>query len=171
MSNARSHLRICDAYGNRKDVVALDGTYFEIGGDRSRQGEKGFVHVEGSGVEPRHARLIRNPSKDRWQLVPLTGGSAKLGRRSLERDTPVDVAHGDEIWLGNNLLQLMDVNKSVTSLAVMPELGDLELMMNEALLDYEDRRRDLFDGDDRQREELLSVELDRLLGEALDLAG
>ncbi|MEM9477388.1 MAG: ATPase, T2SS/T4P/T4SS family [Pseudomonadota bacterium] len=171
MSNARSHLRICDAYGNRKDVVALDGTYFEVGGDRSRQGEKGFVHVEGSGVEPRHARLIRNPSNDRWQLVPLTGGSAKLGRRALERDTPVDVAHGDEIWLGNNLLQLMDVNKSVTALAVMPELGDLELMMNEALLDYEDRRRDLFDGDDRQREELLLVELDRLLGEELDIAG
>ncbi|MEO0691466.1 MAG: ATPase, T2SS/T4P/T4SS family [Pseudomonadota bacterium] len=171
MSNARSHLRICDAYGNRKDVVALEGSYYEVGGDRARQGEKGFVHVDGSGVEPRHARLIRNPSKDRWQLVPLTGGSAKLGRRALERDTPVDVAHGDEIWLGNNLLQLMDVNKSVTALAVMPELGDLELMMNEALLDYEDRRRDLFDGDDRQREELLSVELDRLLGEELDIAG
>ncbi|MEO0701675.1 MAG: ATPase, T2SS/T4P/T4SS family [Pseudomonadota bacterium] len=171
MSNARSHLRICDAYGNRKDVVALEGSYYEVGGDRARQGEKGFVHVDGSGVEPRHARLIRNPSKDRWQLVPLTGGSAKLGRRALERDTPVDVAHGDEIWLGNNLLQLMDVNKSVTALAVMPELGDLELMMNEALLDYEDRRRDLFDGDDRQREELLSAELDRLLGEELDIAG
>lgn len=171
MSNARSHLRICDAYGNRKDVVTLEGTYYEVGGDRARQGEKGFIHVDGSGVEPRHARLIRNPSKDRWQLVPLTGGSAKLGRRALERDTPVDVAHGDEIWLGNNLLQLMDVNKSVTSLAVMPELGDLELMMNEALLDYEDRRRDLFDGDDRQREELLSAELDRLLGEELDIAG
>ncbi|MEL6801514.1 MAG: ATPase, T2SS/T4P/T4SS family [Pseudomonadota bacterium] len=171
MTNARSHLRICDAYGNRKDVVALEGSYYEVGGDRARQGEKGFVHVDGSGVEPRHARLIRNPSKDRWQLVPLTGGSAKLGRRALERDTPVDVAHGDEIWLGNNLLQLMDVNKSVTALAVMPELGDLELMMNEALLDYEDRRRDLFDGDGRQREELLSAELDRLLGEELDIAG
>ena len=44
-------------------------------------------------------------------------------------------------------------------------------MMNEALLDYEDRRRDLFDGDEAQREALLSVELDRLLGEELDLAG
>ena len=171
MNGVRSHLRICDAYGNRKGTVALDQTFYEIGGDRTRQGEPGFIHLDGSGIEPRHARLMRKPQNEIWQVVPLVAGAAKIGRRDIEKDAPVNLDHGAELWLGNNLLQLMDVTKSVTASAVSPELADIELMMNEALLDYEDRRRDLFDGSERQREELLSAELDRLLGEELDLAG
>lgn len=171
MSTARSHLRICDAYGNRKGIAALEHSFYEVGADRTRQGEPGFIHLEGSGVEPRHARLTRNASTQVWQVTPLVTGAAKLGKREIERGTATDLEHGGELWLGNNLLQLMDVNKRVSDLAISAELSDIELMMNEALLDYEDRRRDLFDGDDRQREALLSAELDRLLAEELDLAG
>lgn len=169
MSSARSHLRICDAYGNRKNIVTLNETFYEIGGDRTRAGQPDYIHLDGSGVEARHARIIRAANSEIWQIVPLA--DVKIGRRDLSREQAADIAGGAEIWLGNNLLQLLDVNKSVTELAVMPELADIELMMNEALLDFEDRRRDLFDGDERQREELLSAELDRLLGVELDLAG
>jgi pilus assembly protein CpaF len=76
---------------------------------------------------------------------------------------PATLEDGAELWLGNNLLQLLDPNPQRLDQTAMPELADLELMMNEALLDYEDRRRDLFDGDEHQRETLLSAELDRLL--------
>lgn len=169
MSSARSHLRICDAYGNRKNIVTLNETFYEIGGDRTRAGQPDYIHLDGSGVEARHARIIRAANSEIWQIVPLA--DVKIGRRDISREQAADIAGGAEIWLGNNLLQLLDVNKSVTELAVMPELADIELMMNEALLDFEDRRRDLFDGDERQREELLSAELDRLLGVELDLAG
>ena len=169
MTSARSHLRICDAYGNRKNVVTLDETFYEIGGDRTRAGQADYIHLDGSGVEARHARLMRQGNSDIWQIVPLA--DVKLGRRDAARNQANDISDGAEIWLGNNLLQLLDVNKSVSELAVMAELSDIEFMMNEALLDYEDRRRDIFDGDDRQREELLSAELDRLLGAELDLAG
>ncbi|MGJ8583852.1 MAG: ATPase, T2SS/T4P/T4SS family [Marinosulfonomonas sp.] len=169
MTSARSHLRICDAYGNRKNVVTLDETFYEIGGDRTRAGQADYIHLDGSGVEARHARLMRQGNSDIWQIVPLA--DVKLGRRDAARNQANDISDGAEIWLGNNLLQLLDVNKSVSELAVMAELSDIELMMNEALLDYEDRRRDLFDGDDRQREQLLSAELDRLLSAELDLAG
>ena len=51
----------------------------------------------------------------------------------------------------------------------MAELADLEMMLNEALLDFEDRRRDIFDDNERRRELLLSEELDRLLAQELDV--
>ena len=171
MTKARSHLRICDAYGNRRAVVPLEETFYELGADRTRRGDPGYIHLEGSGIEARHARLMLRSGEDRWQVVSLVAKGSKLGRHDLARDTPADLGDGAELWLGNNLLQLLDLNKSVTEQAVMPELSDIEMMMNEALLDYEDRRRDLFDGDERQREELLSAELDRLLSVELDLAG
>lgn len=171
MTHARSHIRVCDAYGNRRGVVALDRTFYEIGSDRTRRGEPGYIHLEGSGVELRHARLVRSHADKSWTVTVLGANGSKLGRRTLERDATADLAHGDELWLGSNLLQLMDVNKSITQVAVMPELADLEMMMNEALLDFEDRRRDLFDGDPQQREQLLSDELNRILSVELDLAG
>lgn len=171
MSKARTHLRVCDAYGNRKNVVGLEGTFYEIGGDRTRAGDPGYVFVEGSNVEARHARLTRKPSEDVWTVTPLTSAGAKVGRGEVPQGTSRELKSGDELWLGHNLLQLMSFDKSVTASAVQPELSDVELMMNEALLDYEDRRRDLFDGDERQRQELLSAELDRLLGVELDIAG
>jgi pilus assembly protein CpaF len=171
MSHARSHIRVCDAYGNRRGVVALDQTFYEIGSDRTRRGEPGYIHLEGSGVELRHARLVRSHADKSWKVTVLGANGSKIGRRTLERDATADLAHGDELWLGSNLLQLMDVNKSITQVAVMPELADLEMMMNEALLDFEDRRRDLFDGDPQQREQLLSDELNRILSVELDLAG
>ncbi|MEM8631806.1 MAG: ATPase, T2SS/T4P/T4SS family [Pseudomonadota bacterium] len=170
MTSARSHLRICDAYGKRREVVTLDETFYEIGGDRTRRGEPGFIHLDGSGVQARHARLMRRPSSEDWQLVALSPHGARIGRQDLTTHAPTEVPHGAEIWLGNNLVQLLDVRKSVSDQAVSPELSDLELMMNEALLDYEDRRRDLFDGTARQREALLSAELDRLIDSELDLA-
>ncbi len=169
--NSRAHLRICDAYGNRKEMVALEQNFYELGADRTRRGEVGYLHLEGSGIEPRHARLMKHPSSEKWSVVSLVSSGSKLGKHDLSRDEAVPLTDGTELWLGNNLLQLLDLNKSVTKAAVMPELSDIELMMNEALLDYEDRRRDLFDGDDAQREALLSAELDRLLSEELDLAG
>lgn len=171
MSKSQEHLRICDAYGNRKTVLVLEGSFYELGSDRTRRNDPSYIHLEGSGVEPRHARLMRLQGNERWQVTALAPRGAKLGRRELERDLPTDLTGGTELWLGNNLLQLLDLTKSVTNQLVMPELSDIELMMNEALLDFEDRRRDLFDGDDAQREALLSSELDRLLGEELDLAG
>ena len=171
MTKARAHLRICDAYGNRRAVVALEESYYELGADRTRRGETGFIHLEGSGIEARHARLILRSGETRWQVVSLVSTGTKLGRQALAQGTETALEDGAELWLGNNLLQLLDLNRSITEQTVMPELVDIELMMNEALLDYEDRRRDLFDGDERQREALLSAELDRLLSVELDLAG
>ena len=171
MTKARAHLRICDAYGNRRAVVALEESYYELGADRTRRGETGFIHLEGSGIEARHARLILRSGETRWQVVSLVSTGTKLGRQALAQGTETALEDGAELWLGNNLLQLLDLNRSITEQTVMPELADIELMMNEALLDYEDRRRDLFDGDERQREALLSAELDRLLSVELDLAG
>ena len=171
MTKARAHLRICDAYGNRRAVVAMEESYYELGADRTRRGETGFIHLEGSGIEARHARLILRSGETRWQVVSLVSTGTKLGRQALAQGTETALEDGAELWLGNNLLQLLDLNRSITEQTVMPELADIELMMNEALLDYEDRRRDLFDGDERQREALLSAELDRLLSVELDLAG
>ncbi|MGB3314755.1 MAG: ATPase, T2SS/T4P/T4SS family [Albidovulum sp.] len=171
MTKARAHLRICDAYGNRRAVVALEESYYELGDDRTRRGEAGFIHLEGSGIEARHARLILRSGETRWQVVSLVSTGTKLGRQALAQGAETVLEDGAELWLGNNLLQLLDLNRSITEQTVMPELADIELMMNEALLDYEDRRRDLFDGDERQREALLSAELDRLLSVELDLAG
>ncbi len=170
-AKSRPHLRVCDAYGNRKAMIALEAKFYEIGADQARRGEAGFVHLEGSGVEPRTARIMQNPSTGKWTVVLLMGQGGKLGKNPLEREVQTELTTGTELWLGNNLLQLLDLGKSVTAAAVMPELSDIELMMNEAMLDYEDRRRDLFDGDEAQREALLGAELDRLLGEELDLAG
>jgi pilus assembly protein CpaF len=171
MTRARAHLRICDAYGNRRAVLPLEETFYEIGADRTRHGETGFIHLEGSGIEARHARLILRAGEARWQVVSLVAQGTKLGRQVLQRDVPMPLEDGVELWLGNNLLQLLDPSRSVVDQTATPELADLELMMNEALLDYEDRRRDLFDGDEHQREALLSAELDRLLAKELDLAG
>ena len=150
---------------------ALEESYYELGADRTRRGETGFIHLEGSGIEARHARLILRSGETRWQVVSLVSTGTKLGRQALAQGTETALEDGAELWLGNNLLQLLDLNRSITEQTVMPELADIELMMNEALLDYEDRRRDLFDGDERQREALLSAELDRLLSVELDLAG
>ena len=171
MSTARAHVRVCDAYGNRKAAVMLDQKFYELGSDQTRAGTPGYIHLTGSGVAPRHARLVCHQSDGTWQIVPLTPDGAKIGRRSIAKDAQTLLASGDELWLGNNMLQLLLPDQNVSGSIINSELSDVELMMNEALLDYEDRRRDLFDGDEAQREELLSVELDRLLTQELDLAG
>lgn len=171
MSTARAHVRVCDAYGNRKAAVMLDQKFYELGSDQTRAGTPGYIHLTGSGVAPRHARLVCHQSDGTWQIVPLTPDGAKIGRRSIAKDAQTLLASGDELWLGNNMLQLLLPDQNVSGSIINSELSDVELMMNEALLDYEDRRRDLFDGDEAQREELLSVELDRLLTLELDLAG
>ncbi len=169
MSIARAHIRVCDAYGNRKAAVALDGTYYELGSDVARAGASDYVLLTGSGVTPRHARLMY--LDDAWHVIPLTPSGARLGRQELGKDSKAVVESGAELWLGNNMLQLLLPNASVSDVLTNSELADIELMMNEALLDYEDRRRDLFDGDEAQREMLLSAELDRLIDLELDVAG
>ena len=169
MTRATAQLRICDAYGNRKGILPLDRAFFEIGGDAARRGTSDYIHLAGSGVEPRHAQLVRED--DGWRIVPLSRTGVRLGRRDIVPGQSQSVRSGDEIWLGNNLLQIMDISTSVSATTVNSELVDIELMMSQALLDYEDRRRDLFTGEDGQREHLLSAELDRLLSLELDLAG
>ena len=168
MSAAQAHLRICDAYGNRRAVVALDLNYYELGGDRTRAGDKGYVYLEGAGTEPRHARILRPTPRDPWQVSPMSA-AVKLGRRELPLGESAEIGHGNELWVGNNLLQVLDVAQGITETAVMAELADLEMMLNEALLDFEDRRRDIFDDNERRRELLLSEELDRLLAQELDV--
>jgi pilus assembly protein CpaF len=169
MTRATAQLRICDAYGNRKGILPLDRAFFEIGGDAARRGSPDYIHLAGSGVEPRHAQLVRED--DGWRVIPLARTGARLGRRDIGPGLAQPVRGGDEIWLGNNLLQIMDISTSVSATTVNSELVDIELMMSQALLDYEDRRRDLFTGEEGQREQLLSSELDRLLSIELDLAG
>ncbi|MEL6601326.1 MAG: ATPase, T2SS/T4P/T4SS family, partial [Pseudomonadota bacterium] len=171
MTAARAHLRVCDAYGNRKAAVVLDQSFYELGSDATRANMPGYIHLTGSGVAPRHARLIWNRSDDAWRVTPLTVQGGKIGRRAIGQNTETPLSSGEELWLGNNLLQLLKTHHSVSETITNAQLPDVELMMNEGLLDYEDRRRDLFDGDDGQREELLSSELDRLLTQELDLAG
>ena len=169
MSIARAHLRVCDAHGNRKAAVALEGSFYELGSDQSRAATPDYILLSGSGVAPRHARLMSVAGG--WQVMPLTPAGARLGRREIAKDEKVTLTGGGELWLGNNMLQLLMPNASVIDAVANSELSDVELMMNEALLDYEDRRRDLFDGDAGQREMLLAAELDRLIDLELDLAG
>ncbi len=169
MSIARAHIRVCDAYGNRKAAISLDGTFYEFGSDQARAGASDYILLNGSGVVPRHARLMCIDGA--WHVTPLTAMGARIGRRDIAKDDTAILENGAELWLGNNMAQLMLPNTSVSDVVTNSELSDLELMMNEALLDYEDRRRDLFDGDDAQREMLLSKELDRLIELELDLAG
>lgn len=169
MSVGRAHIRVSDAYGNRKAAIPLEGTFYEIGSDAARVGTPDYIHLTGSGVSARHARLLFVDGG--WTVVPMTPIGAKLGRQDLHKDKQVPLPGGTELWLGNNMLQLLLPDASVSDVVTNPELSDIELMMNEALLDYEDRRRDLFDGDDAQREMLLAAELDRLIDRELDLAG
>ena len=169
VSVARTHIRVCDAYGNRKAAIALDGTFYELGSDQARAAATDYILLSGSGVTPRHARLMFVDGV--WQVIPLTPVGARVGRQDVAKDTKVDLKSGDELWLGNNMLQLLLPNSSVSDVLTNSELTDIELMMNEALLDFEDRRRDLFDGDEAQREMLLSAELDRLIDLELDVAG
>jgi pilus assembly protein CpaF len=169
MSAGHAHLRLCDAYGNRRAVVTLDRGFYELGGDRTRAADEGYVHLEAAGTEPRHLRLMRVNERAPWQATAMAPG-VRVGRRPLAPGETEAVEHGTELWVGNNLLQVLTVSKGITETAVMAELADLEMMLNEALLDYEDRRRDIFDGDERRREQLLSEELDRLLAEELDVS-
>ena len=170
MSASRAHLRVFDAFGGRRTVVPLEKNYYEIGGDRTRANEQDYVYLEGAGTEARHARMMRRRNSDPWQVTIMGGGEVKLGRQRLERGSTHELSHGTELWIGSNLIQLLNVSESVTGVAHQPELADLEMMLNEALLEFEDRRRDVFEGSERQREMLLSEELDRLLGEELDAA-
>lgn len=169
MSIARAHLRVCDASGNRKSAVLLDGDFYELGSDVARATASDYVLLAGSGVAPRHARLMFLDGS--WHVVALTPAGARVGRRDIAKDEKTDLTGGAELWLGNNMLQLLLPNTSVSDVVANSELSDIELMMNEALLDFEDRRRDLFDGDAAQREALLSAELDRLIDLELDVAG
>jgi len=169
MSVGRAHLRVSDAYGNRKSAIALEGSFYELGSDASRAGAADYIHLTGSGVAARHARLICLDGV--WQIMALTPIGVKLGRNELAKDRAVALPGGAELWLGNNLVQLLLPQGSVSDAIANPELADVELMMNEALLEYEDKRRDLFDGDEAQREALLATELDRLIDRELDLAG
>jgi pilus assembly protein CpaF len=170
MSGGQALLRICDAYGNRRNVVALERNYYEIGGDRTRIAEIGYVHIEGSGAEPRHLRLMRSSEKEPWSVVSMAPSGVKLGRHVLPAGDAKVLAPGNEIWIGNNLLQVLTPTSRITETVAMPELSDLEMMLNEALLDYEDRRRDIFDDNERRREQLLSEELDRLISIELDVS-
>ncbi len=169
MSVARAHIRVSDAYGNRKAAIPLEGTFYEFGSDAARAAATDYIHLTGSGVAARHARLLFVDGA--WQIMALTPAGAKLGRTDLAKDQPATLPGATELWLGNNLLQLLLPDGSISDVIANPELADIELMMNEALLDYEDRRRDLFDGDEAQRETLLAAELDRLIDRELDLAG
>lgn len=169
MSVARAHIRVSDAYGNRKAAILLDGTYYELGSDQARAGASDYILLTGSGVTPRHARLMW--INNCWMVTPLTAAGARIGRRDVAKDESAELTGGTELWLGNNMAQLMLPNTSVSDAVTNSDLSDLELMMNEALLDFEDRRRDLFDGDEAQREALLSAELDRLIDLELNLAG
>jgi len=169
MSAGHAHLRICDAYGNRRAVVTLERSFYELGGDRTRAADTGYILLEGAGTLPRHLRLTRPTERSPWQVTPMAPG-VKLGRRLLDAGAVETVAHGNELWVGNNLLQVLTVAQGITATAVMAELADLEMMLNESLLDYEDRRRDIFDDNERRREQLLSEELDRLLAEELDIS-
>ncbi|MEM7752763.1 MAG: ATPase, T2SS/T4P/T4SS family [Pseudomonadota bacterium] len=169
MSIARAHIRVCDAYGNRKAAVALDGTFYELGSDLARAAASDYILLSGSGVAPRHARLMFVDGA--WHVFALTPVGARVGRREIRKDEQTQLESGVELWLGNNMLQLLLPNTSISDAVTNSELSDVELMMNEALLDFEDRRRDLFDGDAAQREALLSAELDRLIDLELDLAG
>ncbi|MEL6953200.1 MAG: ATPase, T2SS/T4P/T4SS family [Pseudomonadota bacterium] len=169
MSVARAHIRVSDAYGNRRAAIALEGSFYELGNDAARAGHRDYIHLSGSGVAARHARLLHRDGT--WSVTPLTPAGLRLGRLELAQDQSATLPGGTELWLGNNLLQLMLPAQSISDLVSNAELSDLELMMNEALLDYEDKRRDLFDGDEAQRETLLAAELDRLIDRELDLAG
>jgi hypothetical protein len=133
--------------------------------------KKGYVYLEGAGTEPRHLRLMRATEKD--PLADHADGQVRCQARpscsGVRRDRkPSRIAM--KLWVGNNLLQILNVSEGITEAAVMAELADLEMMLNEALLDFEDRRRDIFDDNERRREQLLSEELDRLLALELDVA-
>lgn len=167
MSGGHAHIRICDAYGNRQDSIALEGDYFDIGSDQSRNGTPSFIHLTGAGIGHRHARLTSANNGRTWSITALTPGGIKVGRVDLSPNEPTEIKHGTEMRVGHNLIQLIEVNQSITAFASKPELSDLEIMMNEALLDFEDRRRDLFNDDERQRERLLSEELDQRLAREL----
>mgnify|MGYP006280344669 FL=1 len=169
MSAGHAHLRICDAYGNRRAVVPLEKTFYELGGDRTRAADTGYIHLEAAGTLPRHLRLTRPSERSPWQVTAMAPG-VKLGRRLLAAGDAETLEHGNELWVGNNLLQVLTVSQGITRAAVMAELADLEMMLNEALLEYEDRRRDIFDDNERRREQLLSEELDRLLAEELNVS-
>ena len=67
MSVARAHLRVCDAYGNRKSAVALDGAFYELGSDQSRASAHDYILLGGSGVAPRHAHLMKVDGA--WRLT------------------------------------------------------------------------------------------------------
>ena len=95
MTKSRTVLRICDAYGNRRNVLTLDETFYEIGADRARRGEPGYLHLEGSGVEARHARLQRHPVENRWQVTALVAKGAKLGRQDLSLNEASDLSDGN----------------------------------------------------------------------------
>ena len=129
---ARAHIRVCDAYGNRKAAVTLDGTYYELGSDLARAAAPDYILLGGSGVAPRHARLMQ--VGDDWTLSPLTPMGARFGRRDIGKDESTELTAGTEIWLGNNMLQLLLPTASVTESLANSELTDIELMMNEALL-------------------------------------
>ena len=53
MTLARAHIRVCDAYGNRKAAVTLEGTYYELGSDLARAAAPDYILLSGSGVAPR----------------------------------------------------------------------------------------------------------------------
>ncbi len=169
MSRGHPHIRVCDAYGTRRKSVALTQDYMEIGSDPTRRDTSGFIHLEGAGVTHRHAKLTRGNNDDTWTVTALAKEGLKLGKRKVPANTACKLTHGEELWIGQNLLQLIELRKSITDYAKTPELSDLEIMMNEALLDFEDRRRDLFEGNEERRQELLSDELDQLLAVELEL--
>jgi pilus assembly protein CpaF len=169
MSRGHPHIRICDAYGNRRQSVALSQDYLEIGSDPTRRGNSGFIHLESAGVTHRHAKLTRSANDNGWTITAIAQEGIKLGKRRIEANVPATLTHGEELWVGQNLLQLIELRKGITVFAKSPELSDLEIMMNEALLEFEDRRRDLFDDNEKRREELLSDELDQLLSDELDI--
>ena len=114
MTQARAHLRVCDAYGNRKAAVVLDQTFYELGSDQTRAALPGYIHLTGSGVSPRHARLIWQRSDNTWQVTPLTAQGGKIGRRAIGQDAETPLTTGDELWLGNNLLQLLETHQNVS---------------------------------------------------------
>ena len=124
MSVARAHIRVCDAYGNRKAAVALDGTFYELGSDLARAASPDYILLSGSGVAPRHARLMFVDGA--WQVVALTPVGARVGRLEIKKDEQMLLEGGVELWLGNNMLQLLLPNTSVSEVVSNSELSDIE---------------------------------------------
>ncbi len=77
---ATAHLR---CLRQPQAILPLDRAFFEVGGDTVRRGAPGYIHLAGSGVEPRHAQLVQGDGG--WSVLPLTPAGLRIGRRDVRR--------------------------------------------------------------------------------------